>query len=89
MQRSNWTREFLKRARLTNDPAGDLVADMRVAMECRKNVPSLFCSKREMEDYVRREGGCDKAIEACSDLWPRYRRFVDRHPWGFPADPVA
>lgn len=70
------TERFLAKARCTEDPAGDLIADMRRDA----NVPRLFASIGEMRDYLVSRSACREALEAVPVVWRRYRGFLDRNP---------
>jgi hypothetical protein len=74
----NWTKDWLRRARITNDSAGDLITDMRTDT----NIPPLFASIREMRDYVRGKGARAEAIAAVPIVWRRYRNWMDHHALG-------
>lgn len=78
MSEKSWVKEWLSVARVTDDPAGDLIADMRLA----RDLPPIFKNKEAMRGYLRCKGACREAIAAVDDVWPRYRRWMDRHPWG-------
>jgi hypothetical protein len=74
---TNATTRWLAAARSTNDPAGDLIADMRR----ESDVPPLFANIREMRSYLRKKGACAEAMAAVSIVWRRYRNWLDRHPF--------
>lgn len=76
----NWTKAWLANARITDDPVGDVIADLKRD----PNVPRLFHNAEEMRNYIRSRQGCREAIAAVSAVWKRYRRWQDRHPvWTF------
>jgi hypothetical protein len=64
------TKRWLARARITDDPAGDLIADMRRDPD----VPSRFDSIEAMRSYLHRKGACRAALAAVPLVWRRYRK---------------
>lgn len=73
------TKEWLAASRITNTPAGDMIADMRRDPD----IPPLFHSAEEMRSYLSLKGACREALATVPAAWVRYRRWVDRHPfWG-------
>jgi YozE SAM-like fold len=62
---TNWTKNWLASARITDDPMGDLIADMRRD----PNIPSLFKNIDAMRDYLRTKGACREAIAVVPKLW--------------------
>lgn len=56
----NWTSRWLKRARITNDPVGDLIGDMRTDPD----IPRLFPNLKSMRDYVSIKSKGDRLIMA-------------------------
>ena len=74
------TQEFLARAHITGDPAGDLIADMRRDPA----VPALFGNIREMRAYLQRRGACPGALEAVPIVWRRYSQWLTRNPFRMP-----
>jgi hypothetical protein len=77
-RKHNFTRQWLARARITDNPEGDLIADMRADPD----IPPLFHNIDEMRGYLARKGACIPAMEAVRKVWPRYRRSVDRQIMG-------
>jgi hypothetical protein len=77
MAEPNWTKAWLAKARITNNPEGDLIADMRRDPD----IPRLFRSRAEMRDYIKGKGACREALLVVTKVWLRYRRFVDNHPF--------
>jgi hypothetical protein len=73
---TNFTRNFLAHARVTDDPAGDLIKDMRRD----KTLPPLFGSIKEMREYLHRRGACLGALEAVPVVWRRYSTWLARNP---------
>ena len=71
---------WLYRAVLTDDPAGDLIGDMRMVDEVgRRPVPfDQFKSLEALRGYLRWEGACREAIEAAAPVWRRYRIWQNR-----------
>jgi hypothetical protein len=81
MAEPNWTKAWLAKARITDDPEGDLISDMRRD----PNIPRLFHNRTEMRDYIKARGACREAVTAVTKVWIRYRRFIDHHPFLPPA----
>src|SRR5215204_4927084 len=77
MSEPNWTRAFLARARVTDDPVGDLIVDMRAD----RNAPPLFKNINAVRGYLRTKNACMGALEAVPGFWRRYQRWIDRHPF--------
>jgi YozE SAM-like fold len=73
---TNWTKNWLAVTRITEDPAGDLIADMRTD----PNIPHLFSSRDAMRDYVRSKGACRQALAAVPIVWRRYKSWLDQQP---------
>jgi hypothetical protein len=70
-------RAWLDASRITDNIAGDVIADMRRD----SNLPELFHNYREMRAYLRDRGACLEAMEALPEVWRRYRNWLDRHPF--------
>jgi hypothetical protein len=49
---------WLRHARITDDPAGDLIADMRREAD----LPALFGNLEEMRSYLRGRNACREAM---------------------------
>jgi len=68
--------DWLASAKRTNDPEGDLVADMRRD----RDRPPTFQSITAMRDYVRVKSGGDRAVlAAVPGAWRRYKLWLARH----------
>jgi hypothetical protein len=67
-------RDFLARARITEDFAGDLITDMRHD----ETLPPSFGSIREMRDYLISCNACPEALEAAPEVWRRYSAWRKR-----------
>ena len=67
---------WLRHAGITEDPAGDLIADMRRVAD----LPALFGNIEEMRSYLRSRNACREAMAAAPIVWRRYRKWLDRHP---------
>ena len=79
----HFVRAWLKHARTTDDPAGDLIADMR--HEVRRDpasIPRLFGNVGEMRGYLRQQGACREALDAVPVVWRRYSSWLARNPTG-------
>lgn len=72
----SWTKAWLAVAKRSDDPEGDLIADM--ARD--PNIPILFHNIESMRAYLHDKGACREAIAAVPRVWRRYRRWTDRHP---------
>jgi hypothetical protein len=72
----SWTKTFLRRARVTDDPVGDLISDMRRD----PHVPRLFGGLRDLRAYLRSRGACPEALAAVPGFHRRYRAWIDHHP---------
>jgi hypothetical protein len=79
---TNFTKQWLAHARITDDPAGDLIADMRREQE---TMPSLFKNIREMRAYLVSRRACPEALEAVSTVWRRYSSWIMRNPTATPS----
>jgi hypothetical protein len=73
------TAAWLSRARATDDPEGDLIADMRSELRRGVDVPALFPNMASMRHYLRDRGACPEALAAVPGVWRRYRSWVDRN----------
>jgi hypothetical protein len=65
---------WLRVARVTDDPAGDLIADMRAD----RRLPALFPGS--MRAYLKSLNACSGALEAVPIVWRRYQSFLGRNP---------
>jgi hypothetical protein len=68
---------WVKRARITKSPAGDLIADMRED----KDLPDVFANIGAMRAYLRAHNACSEALAAVPIVWRRYKHWQDRHPF--------
>jgi uncharacterized protein YozE (UPF0346 family) len=66
--------EWVMQARVTNDPAGDLIDDMRADQK----LPSIFHSIGELRRYLILKNACRGALVAVPVVWRRYRHWLDR-----------
>lgn len=73
------TAAWLSRARITDDPEGDLIADMRAELRRGADIPGLFPNVAAMRAYLRSRGACPEALAAVPGVWRRYRKWLDRH----------
>jgi hypothetical protein len=72
MSEKNWTADWLRRARITDDSMGDLIADMRRD----PNVPPLFNHIDEMRSYLTLKGASIERLAAVPILWRRYAHWL-------------
>jgi hypothetical protein len=71
------TRRWLRQARITDTPQGDLILDMRAD----PGVPRLFPNIKAMRGYVALKCAGDSDIMAAvPGVWRRYQRWLDRNP---------
>jgi hypothetical protein len=75
------TAAFLARAHITDNPEGDLIADMRSELRRGADMPEIFHSQRELQAYLSGKGACPEALAAVPGVWQRYRRWLDRNCW--------
>jgi hypothetical protein len=68
MSETNWTANWARRSRITDDPAGYVIAGVRRD----PNVPPLFHHIGEMRGYLRRRYAPTEALAAVPILWRRY-----------------
>jgi hypothetical protein len=68
----NTTREWLAGARVTNDPAGDLISRMKKD----PRVPGSFESIDDVRTYVRTHGESRVALAAVPVVWRRYKQWL-------------
>jgi hypothetical protein len=71
----NVTREFLAKARVTDDSAGRLIAVMRQDPE----IPDWFPHARAMCEYVQSLEGYVRDFDDIEVVWRRYRTWVYRN----------
>lgn len=67
---------WLASTSITDDPAGDLIADFR----CDLHRPPHFSSIHEMHDYLIGHNACIGALLAVPEVWQRYKRWHDGRP---------
>ena len=65
-------RAWVKTARITDDPAGDLIQDMQGDVKGYQNgeLPNAI---GELEEYLLYRRACQGALEALPEVWRRYR----------------
>jgi hypothetical protein len=68
MSETNWTANWARRTRITDGPAGYVIAGMRRD----PNVPPLFRHIGEMRSYLRFKRAPPEALAAVPILWHRY-----------------
>jgi hypothetical protein len=73
------TRLWLRRVRITDDPAGDLIGDMRQQMLSGFELPRVFANIGAMRAYLRDRGASSQALDAVPEVWSRYRRWLNYH----------
>jgi hypothetical protein len=75
------TAAWLAHARITNDPEGDLVADMRRELRRGADMPPVFHNRQELRSYLHSKGACAEALAVVPGVWRRYRAWLDRNGW--------
>jgi hypothetical protein len=75
------TMVWLERARITDDPEGDLIADMRAEMNAGRAVPDLGDLIGKIHAHLRLRNACEGAHHAVGGVRRRFRRWLDRHCW--------
>jgi len=71
----NVTKEWLAKARITNDSAGALIAAMRQD----PGIPDWFPHARAMCEYVQSLEGYVRYLDGIEVVWRRYRTWVYRN----------
>lgn len=66
--------DWLKVARATENPEGDLVGDMRRD----RKLPDHFESADRLSIYLLCRGACPEALEAVPGVWRRYESWRSR-----------
>jgi hypothetical protein len=65
---------WLVRARITDDPEGDLIDDMR--SELRRHIlPGSFSTENDLRGYLAGRGACREALAAVPGVGRRYCRY--------------
>jgi hypothetical protein len=77
---TNVTKSWLEKSHITDDPAGDLMSDMRRD----PTLPTFFRNIREMRAYLVSRGACPEALQALPVVWRRYSSWLMRNPTGVP-----
>jgi hypothetical protein len=75
---SDFVQAWLKVARATDDPEGDLIEDMRRD----KNLPRLFSNIGQMRSYLRQKRACQGALNAIPRVWRRLQELARPSPMG-------
>jgi hypothetical protein len=68
------TKRFVSSARITDDPVGDLIADMRRD----PNLPRLFPNIKAVREYLRQKNASPAAVAAVPIFWRRFNQFITR-----------
>lgn len=72
---------WLDAARKTDDPAGDLIEDMRNDYHGDPAIfPSLFPNIDAMRAFLIRRHACIEALAAVKIVWRRYKSWLDQNP---------
>jgi hypothetical protein len=78
---SPW-RRWLAQADISDDPEGDLIADLQYeARQTRKTrplglMPDTFRSLGEFIEYLELNNACSGAIDAAPAVWAQYRSYL-------------
>jgi hypothetical protein len=75
MSETNWTANWARRARITDGPAGYVIAGMRRD----PNVPPLFHHIGEMRSYLRLKCAPTEALSVVPILLRRYSEWLERN----------
>lgn len=70
----NYSRKWLEGMVVTDNPEGDLVADMLRD----PNLPPLFLSIKMMRNHILDHGGCPEAVAAVPGVWQRYKKRLNK-----------
>src|SRR6187455_147076 len=74
-RREDGFKDFVRHARVTHNPAGDLIADMKADRE----LPDTFAGRERLETYLVLRGACDDAMALVPQVWRRYRSWLARN----------
>jgi hypothetical protein len=61
-------KEYIGKAMRTDNPAGDLIEDMR----SDKQLPENFEKLDSLRTYLQVRGACRGAVDAAADVWHRF-----------------
>ena len=78
----NWTALFLSKARVTDNPAGDIVEDMKAdtrSPRYRDGLPRLFRDADHVRSYLWSRNACQEAIDAVPEFWRRYSAWMKKN----------
>jgi hypothetical protein len=67
--------QFIKQAKATNNPVGDMIHEMRGD----RTLPSHFSSQASFRYYLISIGACSEAIVLIPGVWRRYLGWLERH----------
>jgi hypothetical protein len=74
---------WLKAARVTDTPEGDLIADTQFDFKMHaEQFPALFSNRAQMRDFLKDRRACKEALQAIPGVWRRYRNWLDHHSFG-------
>ena len=59
---------WLKNAKMSNDPEGDLIYDLKDD----SRLPRRIASKEQLASYMRTRRACPEALEALDEVWRRF-----------------
>lgn len=68
---------WLASARITDDPEGDLIEDLRADRRLNGRLPPIR-TLADLSGHLRNRSACREAIEAVPDVWDRYVRWLCR-----------
>lgn len=69
--------QWLTKTRATNNPTGDIIADMKCDYdENPNNFPEVFHDISEMRAYFHSRGACEAVVDLIPNLWVRYRQWM-------------
>jgi hypothetical protein len=70
--------EYIQHARVTDNPAGDFIADARRD----PRLPPNITSKKQLQAHLVCCGACYDALATIPEVWQRYRAWLARRRGG-------
>jgi hypothetical protein len=74
--------DWVMRARITDNPAGDLIGDIQRDKRRWKRAgidqPPVIKSVGELRSYLHRQGACSAAVETVPAVWKRFQNSMRR-----------
>jgi len=66
--------DFLKQAKVTDNPTGDLIGDLKLD----RTRPDDFASPARLRGHMHLRSACPEALRMVPAVWKRYQRWVAR-----------